>query len=94
MNYSYYFKVHLTGLEKRKEKKMIRVAGLWAKIWTQDNLNMEQDSYSLDCNVQYINSHISSQELLKQGMSIEFTVAPPRSLILMSVLLTFCDRPF
>jgi len=78
----------------RKSQKVIRIICLWVKIWTQDNLNMKQDSYSLDCNVKYINSHISSQELLKQGMSIEFTVAPPCSLIPMSVVLTICDRPF
>ena len=72
---------------------MVSIAGPWAKIWTQDNPNMKQDTYSLNCYVQYINSHISFQELLKEGMSIEFTVAPPCSLYPISVVLTFCDRP-
>ena len=83
-----------TAANGEKQRKVIRIAGPWANIWTQDNLNMKQDSYSLACNVQYINSHILSQELLNKRMSIEFTVATPCSLIPMSVVLTFCDRPF
>jgi len=83
-----------TAANGEKQRKVIRIAGLLAKIWTHDNVNMKQDSYSLTCNVQHINSHILSQELLKKGMSIEFTVATPCSLIPMSVVLTFCDRPF